>query len=110
VIKMPNYKLTTKHVNNKRILKDVTDFVDEIINNFSIMWSSDSQRDAILEVIDEHLQDMVEQNKIEQWNVVCDRRNNKPSDVQNKMTHLDITYRQRNCFNITELHYLIQEV
>lgn len=106
---MPNYKLTTKHVNSKRILEDVSNFVNEIIENFNIMWNSNSQHDAILEVIDEHLQDMAEQNKIEQWNIICDGRNNKQSDIHNKITHLDITYRQRNCFNVTELNYLIQE-
>lgn len=106
---MQNYKLVTRHVNSKRILNDVTDFIGEIIENFNITWNSDSQRDAILEIIDEHLEDMVDDNKIEQWNVICDGRNNKRSNIQNKVTHLDVTYRQRNCFNVTELHYIIQE-
>ena len=106
---MSNFTLKTKHVNNKRLLNEVTDFVDEIILNFNIIWNSESQRDAILEVIDEQLQDMVDEQKIEQWNVICDARNNKQNDIQNKITHLDITYRQRNCYNITELQYTITE-
>lgn len=106
---MQKYKLITHHVNSKRILNDVTDFVDEIIENFNIMWGSEAQRDAILEVIDEHLEDMVEEKKIEQWNVICDGRNNKQSNIKKHVTHLDITYCQRNCFNVTELKYIIQE-
>jgi hypothetical protein len=106
---MSDFTLKTNHVNSKRIFNDVSVFVEEIIHNFNIMWSSDSQRDAILEVLDEHMEDLVEANKIEQWNVICDGRNNKASDIKNKITHLDISYRQRNCFNVTELKYTIKE-
>jgi len=106
---MSNYTLKTNHVNSKILLNDVSSFVDEIILNFNIIWNSDSQRDAILEVIDERLQDMVDEQRIEQWNVICDGRNNKQRDIQNKITHLDISYRQRNCYNVTELRYTIKQ-
>jgi len=102
------YKLKTKHVNSKPLLKEVSTLINEIIETFEIMWDSDNQRDAILEVIDEHLEELVEQKKITQWNVICDGRNNKLSDIANNITNLDITYRQRNCFNVTELNYIIK--
>jgi hypothetical protein len=73
------------------------------------MWASDAQRDAILEVLDEHMEDMVEENKIDQWNIVCDGRNNKQSNIEKKLTYLDVSYQQRNCFNTTELRYTIKE-
>jgi len=106
---MQKYTLKTEQVNSNRLLKEVTDFVEEIITNFDIIWTSDVQRDAILEVIDEHMEDLVENNEIDQWNVICDSRNNKKSDVQSKRTHLDITYCQRNCYNITKLHYVVKK-
>ena len=109
MINVPKYKLKTNHVNSKQLLEDVSNFVEEIIDNFNILWSSDAQREAILEVLDEHMEDMVDLNKIEQWNVICDSRNNKPSNLKNNITNLDITYRQRNCFNVTELKYIIKE-
>ena len=106
---MPNFTLKTKHVNSNRLLNEVTAFINAIIVDFNIIWNSDSQRDAILEVLDEHMQDMAEENKIEQWDVVCDARNNKQIDMRNKITHLDVKYRQRNCYNVTELNYTIKE-
>ncbi len=102
------FTLKTHNVNNKRILEEVSGYVSEIITNFNITWTSREDRDTILEVIDELLEDMVNDDKIEQWNVVCDGRNNKTSDTKKKTTYLDIEYRQRNCFNITKLNYIIQ--
>ena len=109
MIKVPEYILKTRHVNSKRLLKQIAEFIEEIIVNFSIMWDSDVQRGAVLEVIDEYMEDLVEDKDIEQWNVICDSRNNKMSDIQKKQTHLDITYRQRNCFNVTEIKYTIKQ-
>lgn len=105
---MTEYTLKTKNVNSKALLKEVSKFVSDIINNFNIIWDSNSQRDAILEVVDEFLEDLqIGDNKIEQWNVICDARNNKAKDTKNKTTHLDIYYCQRHCYNVTELRYTI---
>ena len=104
---MPEYILKTKHINSKPLLLEISEFVGTIIDDYNIIWSSDSQRDAILEVIDEHMQDLAEVGKLEQWDVICDERNNKKKDMQNKITHLDIKYVQHNCYNISELNYTI---
>ena len=98
---MSTFILKTKHVNSNRILDEVCNFVDSIITDFNIIWSNDSQRDAILEIIDEHLQDMAGDNKLVQWNIVCDKRNNTRQDSKDKITHLYVEYKQRNCFNVT---------
>jgi len=104
---MPEYILKTMHINSKVLMIEISEFVGTIIDDFNIIWSSDSQRDAILEVIDEHLQDLAEDNKIERWDVICDSRNNKRTDVNDGITHLDVKYTQRNCYNISELNYTI---
>ncbi len=104
---MPEYTLKTKHINSKALMKEISEFVDSIINDFNIIWNSDSQRDAILEVIDEQLFDLAEDGKIERWDVVCDSRNNTKNDNRNEITHLDIKYTQHNCYNISELNYTI---
>jgi len=103
------FTLKSYHVNSKSILKEVSSYISDIIENFNITWDSHDQRDTILEVIDELLEDMANDNKIEQWNVVCDSRNNKTSDAKNKITYLDIEYKQRNCYNVTKLKYAIQK-
>lgn len=104
---MPEYILKTKHINSKSLMAEIDEFVSTIIDDFNIIWSSDSQRDAILEVIDEHLQDLCEDRKIERWDVICDSRNNKKADMKNEVTHLDVKYTQHNCYNVSELNYLI---
>jgi len=107
---MTEYILKTKNVNSKSLLTEISNFVGEIIDNFNIIWDSDSQRDAILEVVDEFMEDLkTNANKIEQWNVVCDARNNKHKDTKNKETHLDVYYCQRHCYNVTELCYTIKK-
>lgn len=107
---MTNYILNTKNVNSKPLLKEVSDFIGEIIDTFNVIWDSSSQRDAILEIVDEFLEDMKNNvNKIEQWNVICDSRNNKAKDTKKKEVHLDIYYCQRHCYNVTELHYTVKQ-
>ncbi len=106
---MTEYTLKTKNVNNPHLLKKVSDFTGDLINNFDIIWNNDKQRDVILEVVDEFLEDLGNNaSEIEQWNVICDGRNNKTKDIKNKVTHLDIYYRQRHCYNITVLNYTIK--
>jgi len=107
---MQKFTLKTRGVVSNSLFKEISEFVESIIQNFHIVWDSTSQRDAILEIVDELMQDMVTDKKIEQWNVVCDKRNNKQSQAARKRTILDITYKQRNCYNVTELHYEIENV
>lgn len=106
---MVTFERKIVNINSKILVKEVSDFVEEIIKNFNIIWDSTAQRDVILEVIDEYLQIMAKDNKIEQWNVICDGRNNKRFDPKNKITYLDVEYKQRNCYNITKLKYKITE-
>jgi len=105
---MAKFTLKTKNINSERLLKDVSDFIGGIITSYDIVWDGNSNRDAILEIIDEKLEDLQEDKEINQWNVICDRRNNKMSDTLRKITNLNITYQQRNCYNTTELHYIIK--
>jgi len=106
---MAVYKLKVNNINSKILLVEITDFVNRIIADFNIIWNSESQRETVLEVISEYMEDLSEDNKIEQWNVVCDTRNNKSADVKNKITHLDIEYRQYNCYNVSRLQYRISK-
>ncbi len=106
---MQKFTVKTRHINSKQLMAEIKDFVDSIIVDFSIVWTSDSQRDAILDVLDEHLQDLAAEKKIERWNIVCDARNNKKSTNVKGETYLDIEYMQYNCYNISELNYTIIE-
>jgi len=105
---MKSFTIQTRNVNSKVLLAEVTTFIEDILENFSVSWNSDQQRDIILEVIEEQLQDLADASKLTQWNLVCDGRNNKASDLQKSTTHLDISYRQEDCYNVTQIKYTIQ--
>ena len=104
---MQKFTLKTNNVNSNIILKEVNDFISHIILDFNVIWDNTSQRDSILDVLDAHFEDMTKEGKVSQWNVICDGRNNAKTSVIAKITHLDITYKQRNCYNTTKLEYLI---
>ena len=103
---MKNFTVNTKNVNSETLTLEISDYIEDIIERFNIMWESTAQRDSVLEILDEHMEDLVNQNKIEQWDIVCDGRNNKKSDIKNNITNLSIQFKQRNCYNTTEINYV----
>ncbi len=105
---MNTYKSKVKNINSKSLYADVTDFVDNIIVEFSIIWESDVHRDAILEVIDEFLMELREEGRITQFNVICDARNNDTTSSSNGITNMEVHYRQDDCYNTTTIEYIIQ--
>lgn len=106
---MVTYTITKRNINNAALFEEVHEFIEGIVLNFTVTCSINNERDTILEIIDELMEDMVTDNRIDQWNVMCDRRNNKASDIWKNITVLDITYRQVNCYNTTKLHYIIKK-
>ncbi len=101
---MASFVLKTKHVNSKKILAEITDFVDDIATHFTISWNRHSSLDIVIEVIEELLEELSAAGKINQCNVVCDGRNNKPNLDH---TNLEISFMQTNCFNTTHIKYVI---
>ena len=101
------FTLKSNGVASKSLFKDVTEFVEEIIKEFSILYAHDVHRDAILEVIEEHLEELYEAGKITQFNVICDDRNNNQVLADNGITNLEIRYKQDNCYVTTVLKYVV---
>jgi hypothetical protein len=101
------YTLKVHGSASKSLLKEVTSFVEEIIDEFSILYEHDVHRDAILEVLEECLEELAEAGRITQYNVICDNRNNNQVLADAGITNLDITYKQDNCYVTTSLHYVI---
>ncbi len=104
---MNTYTLKEHHVNSKLLFNEVTDFINNIIIEFSIIWDSDVHRDAILEVIDEFFMEMCADEKITQFNVICDARNNTVKSAAKGFTHLEVRYKQDDCYNTTSIDYVI---
>lgn len=95
------------HVNNTGLADKIIEFVDEIINNYSILWASGYQRDSVLDIIEYYFEDFAEQGLIDRWDIMCDARNNKPKDEHAGIVYLTVKYTQRDCFNDTEIRYTI---
>jgi len=104
---MSTYKLKSFNVNAKSLHVDITDFVHSIITEFSVLWDSNVSRDAVLEVLDEFLDELTADGKITQRNVICDDRNNNIKLSEDGITILEVTYKQADCYNTTKLHYII---
>ena len=101
------FTLKTKGVASKPLLKDVSEFVGGIISEFSILWERDNHRDQILEVLEEYLEELVEEGRISQPNVICDDRNNNEILAKAGITNLEVRYKQDNCYAATILTYVI---
>ena len=53
--------------------------------------------------------EVVHQGFIEQWKVLCSKKNNKMEDILDGRINIDISYKQRNCLNTTTIRYEIRE-
>lgn len=104
---MITWKLTSKAVNSKGLLEEIHDFVIVGMTETGVNWSSDVQRDSYISMLDDFMGECADEGKIEQWDVCCDNRNNKASDMANGKYLLEVKYRQRNCLNVTTLIYNI---
>jgi len=104
---MNSFTLKSKGIASKFLHKTVTEFINEIIDEFSILYAHDVHRDAILEVIDEFFEELAEEGKISQYNVICDNRNNNEVLADAGITNLEIRYLQDNCYGMTVLNYVI---
>lgn len=103
---MSTFTLSTKAVNSVNLLNEVRQ-IELIFTDFDIVWSSDIQREAAIDTVDEIMQDIFGRGRITQWNVACDFRNNTLADMKSGLYKLDIRYRQTNCLNTTVLQYSI---
>jgi hypothetical protein len=104
---MNTYTLKSKGVASKILHQEVTEFIGGIISEFSVLWERDVHRDAILEVLEEYLEERALEGRITQYNVVCDARNNNEVLSEAGITNLEVHYKQDNCYVTTVLTYVI---
>lgn len=103
------YVLEKKSVNSKSLFDEIHKYVDSGISDTLIMWSSDSHREMFSDLIDEYLENLEYDGKIDQPNVILDLRNNPIMNMDRGIYVLEIQYRQRNCENTTRLIYTITD-
>jgi len=106
---MENYNVkitaTTKNVHSKSIFESIDEHVRAVV----MLIDLSSDIDSAVDLIRMMLEDEAEANKLEQLDIVSDSRNNKFSELKKNKFIIDIYYRHKNCFNTTQLSYIIQK-
>lgn len=103
-----SWKLTSrKSVNSKPLLREIHEYITMGMEELGVDWDNDFHRMSFVSLIEDMLTDLEEEDKIEQWDVCCDRRNNTSADMAAGRYVLDVKYKQRHCLNVTALRYMI---
>ena len=104
---MAQVQVVTKSINSKSLYEEIYGFLKEGIDEFGVIWDSEAHRESYVEVVNDFLTDIAESGKIEQFKVVGDKRNNKYTDMDKGIYHVDVMYRQRNCLNTSQINLTI---
>lgn len=108
--KTADYKLDKYSVNNKILFNEVHKFLEEGITEGGVLWSNDIHRMSFVEILEDMLEELADDERIDQKNVICDLRNNSIADMEKGKYVLEVSYRQKNCLNTTRLVYTIQDL
>lgn len=106
---MASWKRITRAVNSKVLLHEISFLVEEGLDDMGVIWSSDTHRESFVDLVEDWLHEKGDKGLIEQWNVVCDLRNNKIADMEAGNYVFEVFYRQKHCLNMTHLRYEIQD-
>lgn len=104
---MSSFTRKTSNVNSPKLLEALTSGIEELIMDSTVDMTKASHRDSFLDVMEDWFNDNIEQGLIEQFNVICDNRNNTKQDLMSGDVIVDLYYRQRHCLNITHVRYFL---
>lgn len=99
-------KVETRGVNSKLLTDEVITFMSETLNNtFFHDFAEEHDRDVVVEYLEHFYHVMLEQDLIEQFDIIFDKRNNTRSDMFNGLYELETKFKQRNCLNATSVTF-----
>lgn len=101
---------------SKKLVRQITEMVNESANEY-IVYTSPMYTGAMrymfdcsqfVEFVEMYLTDIMEKSQlIEQYDVICDHRNNCETSLRHGVIHMMIKFRQTHCLNTTSLDYSI---
>jgi hypothetical protein len=100
-----NITVKKKNAHSEVVFKAIDEHLRAIITLLDVS----SDLDGMVQLLEMILLEDVANLKIEQINIVADTRNNKISNTKNGKYNIDVYYRHKNCYNITQLSYTIQQ-
>lgn len=109
---MAEFTVTCKarNVNSKRLLKQFTNLLIEVSNEFVAPYSyanSLSDFSQLVEFMEAYMEEMMEKKEIITFDVIADHRNNNMYEMGNGTLNMTIKFKQYNCLNVTLLNFLI---
>ena len=104
---MTTYTLKETGINSPSLHNNIRDFIEEGLEHGGVQWANEHHRVSFGDVIDNWLFELCDDDKIEQWNVVCDKRNNTTKNMANGYFIFTVKYKQRHCVNVTTITYSI---
>ena len=96
---MNKLKTKTKNINNQRLFEEIDEFMIEVFATLGIRWSNKEHREEMVFLIEDWMEHFaLDSGKIIQFEVLC---------TVDEDVHFIIRYRQKNCFNTTEIEYIV---
>jgi len=100
-------KFVTRSVNSKRLLKEIKTMAEEVCNEYisysNSILDKNYEYDELAHFLDMYFEDLVVKNRITQYDIVADHRNNTLSDTQAGIINITIKFRQTNCINVSKI-------
>jgi len=90
-----------KNVHSKKLFEAVDDHVRASLALLTTLLDVD----AVVALLEMMLSDEAEHWKLEQVNVIADKRNNSIADIKSGKYTIDVYYKHMNCYNVTQLSY-----
>lgn len=102
-------KMTSRAINSQTLLREMDKLIQDGINSVELTWKNEEERSIFVDFLNSLLHEFWNKGDIEQWKVQCNTLNNKLEDMLNGKFILDISFRQRNCLNVSKITYTVQE-
>lgn len=98
----------SRGVNSQLVTNEVITFTTEVLNNtFFTDLSQEHDRDIVVTYIEHFFMVMADNDLVEQFDIIFDKRNNTTTDMNNGMFAMELRFKQKNCLNQTEVKFLM---
>ena len=98
----------TRHINSEKLAEECITYMSETLNNnFFHDVSSVDDREQIVGNIEYFCAILMDGGMIEQFDIIFDKRNNKRSDMDKGVYHLEMRFKQTHCLNFSTIKYTI---
>jgi len=105
---LADVQIETSHVNNSSLVEEVIVFASETLDNaFFHDFTNEHDRQIMADSLDYFCDLLHENNIIDQYDIIFDKRNNKRKDMDAGKFTIEIRFKQKHCLNVTSVKYLI---